>query len=248
MAKRADIVTVSTPTLARYFRALSNNVRVVRNSINPNLYGATTPRPEGDKPRLLYYAQAVRLRDYAGYPDDATGKWNGGYARAAVSDHKRDLRTVFMGAENDWERSLCRKYFDEVHPYANIREFPVALSNTHPDIGIAPLMGDMFDQGKSELHWLEYTMAGAATLAYRYNGDGPYNVIRDGVDGVLARGRSEWSNGVKRLLDPAFREDVASAARERVLADYDYRNRAREWKEVYEWAAEHPGYNRKETD
>jgi hypothetical protein len=243
MVRRADLVTVATPTLARYFSNLNPNTRVIRNSINPDLYKASVARPAGDLPRVLYYGQAARLRDYAGYPDDITVKWDGGYARWAVEEHRKGLRRVFMGAKPGEETRIISKYFDEVLPYAEIANFPQALSNAYPDIGLAPLGGDKFDQGKSELHWLEYSLAGAATIAYRYNNDGPYNMIRDGVDGVLARGRQEWSDGMKWLLDPSFREDIAAAAKERVLREYDYRNRAQEWADAFRWAAEHPGYH-----
>jgi glycosyltransferase involved in cell wall biosynthesis len=222
---------------------------------------ADEPRPEGSVPRVLYYGNGARLRDYMGWPADGTpnaaqlaaqdgksplnyGKWEGGYPYKAVSELRRQVRTVFLGAEPKTYDSIAR-LFTEVRPYVTgIPEFAKALANAHGDIGLSPLLGDSFDQAKSELHWLEYSLAGCATIATRYNGgpdNGPYNGIRHGVDGVLAKGRQEWIDGLKLLLDPSRRADIAAAARERVLREYNYLDRAKEWADVFKWAAEHRG-------
>lgn len=242
MAARADLVTVSTPELARRFGPLNANVRVVRNAVDASLYLPTEPRPDGDRVRVVYYGNASRMRDYEGYPD-VSGRWQSGYPKAAVKDHGQSVRTVFLGAENGQPTG-----WDETLPYVKgIEAFARALGNTHGDVGLAPVLGDDFDRAKSELHWLEYSAAGMATIATRCNGGpdaGPYNVIRDGVDGVLAKGRQEWSDGLRRLLEPSYRADVAGRARERVLSDYSHVQRAQEWRDALVWAADHAGIGR----
>ena len=71
-------------------------------------------------------------------------------------------------------------------------------------------------------------------------------VVRDGVDGLLARGKGEWHDAIRRLACSAtLREELAGRAKERVLAEYDYRVRAQEWADAFRWAAEHPGIGRK---
>jgi hypothetical protein len=101
---------------------------------------------------------------------------------------------------------------------------------------------DAFSRSHSELHWLEYSLAGAATVASRTMGGGPYEVIRDGVDGLLARNKAEWREQLRRLAgSPEMREDLAGRARERVMAEYDVRQRAAEWADAFRWAAEHAG-------
>jgi len=139
--------------------------------------------------------------------------------------------------------------FDEQHPYVtNIPEFCRALANSHGDIGIAPLGGDDFDHAKSELHWLEYALTDMAFIGQRYPGhEGPYNVVRHGTDGLLARGAQEWHDAVKALVGSRdLREQLAGAAKERVLAEYDYRERAKEWAEAFRFAAENPGIGKKQ--
>jgi hypothetical protein len=101
---------------------------------------------------------------------------------------------------------------------------------------------DDFDQAKSELHWLEYAMTGAAFIGERFRGDGPYQMVREGVDGMLARGRGEWYDAMKKLTrSKDLREQLAGAARERVLKEYHYKDRAKEWADAFKWAAENKG-------
>lgn len=237
MARSADLITTATPVLASRYAIYNRNIRVVRNAIDPSLYVKDTPRPPGDKPRLVYYGSTARMRDYA-------GKYLGhkdahGYAYEAVEAHRHLLTRVFIGTNVGTEAVIARM-FDEQTPYiANIAEFSKALANSHGDIGIAPLGGDDFDRAKSELHWLEYAMSDMAFIGQRYKGDGPYSVVRHGVDGLLARGSQEWHDAVKALATSKdLREQLAGAAKERVLAEYDYRVRAAEWADAFRWAAE----------
>ena len=73
-------------------------------------------------------------------------------------------------------------------------------------------------------------------------GGGPYDVIRDGVDGLLARNKAQWREQLTRLAtSPALREEMAGRARERVLAEYDVHRRVEEWAAAFRWAADHAG-------
>lgn len=243
MARNADVLTVTTPVLARAYGKYNPRVRIIRNAIDPDLYVRDTPRPPGDKPRLVYYGSTARMRDYA-------GKYLGhrdvpGYAYEAVEAHKHLLTRVFLGT-NVGTEAIIGRLFDEQTPYiTDIAEFSKALANSHGDIGIAPLGGDDFDRSKSELHWLEYAMSDMAFIGQRFKGDGAYSVVRPGVDGLLAKGAQEWHDAVKKLATSRdLREQLAGAAKERVLAEYDYRKRAVEWAEAFRFAAENPGIRR----
>ena len=242
MTRRADIVTVATPTLKESYGRYSNNIRVIRNAINPDLYVKDAPHPGGDKPRFVYYGSTARMRDYAGDRDER-GRRVGGYAHKAVEANRSKLHRVFLGT-NPGTEELIRMAFDEQHPYIEgIAAFSKALANLHGDIGIAPLVGDDFDRSKSELHWLEYAMTDMAFIGQRYKGEGPYSVVRDGVDGLLARGAQEWMDAIGKLASSKdLRDEMAGRAKERVLAEYDYRQRAAEWADAFRFAAENPGY------
>jgi len=242
MAKRADLVTVSTQVLANSYSRFNDNIRVIRNAVDPEIYKATQPRPDGDKVRMVYYGSTARMRDYAGFPEGPKRKWVGGYAAKAINDLRSDIRRIFLGVNPGTEQHVLPFFDEAVHYVEGIAKFCETLANTHPDFGVAPLMGDDFDRAKSELHWLEYAMVGAPTIAERMKGEAPYSMIRDGVDGLLAHGRQEWYDAVKKLTKSKdLREQIAGAAKERVLKEYHYKDRAKEWADAFKWAAENKG-------
>ena len=175
----------------------------------------------------------VRLRDYA-------------VAQAAVDAIAAEvptLRRVWLGAANE-PRVLAA--MDEVRPWvAGLPEFAAALVAARPDIGLAPLLDEPFNRAKSELHWLEYALAGAPTIVSGFAGPGPYDIVRDGVDGLVARSPADWDRHLRALVgSAALRADLAGRARERVTAEYDIANRALEWADAYRWAAGHAGAGR----
>lgn len=255
MARRADLITVSTPALAPWYSRYGDKerTRVIRNAIDPSLYQRVHPKPSTDRPRLVYYGSVARMRDYMG-KRVGVAEWKGsdGFAFLAVQANRDKLHRVLMGVEREHLQAgigvVLDTAFDEIHPYiSSIPAFSLALANVDGDIGIAPLSEDDFDRSKSELHWLEYALTGMAFIGQRFSGSNhPYSVVRDGVDGLLARGKEEWFQAVKRLAgSKQLRDDLAGAAKERVLAEYDYRQRAAEWKEAFVYAAEHAGIGKK---
>ena len=252
MVRRADLVTVSTPRLVRTYGQFNERIRVIRNAIDPSLYTTALPRPDtGDLVRLLYYGNTARLRDYAGKHATGQEKDGPGYAYLTVEEMKHRLHRIFIGTSPGTE-GVIGSIFEEQYGYMeDIPGFCAKIADVHPDIGIAPLGGDEFDRNKSELHWLEYSMAGAATIAHGFKGredEGPYNMIRHGVDGFLARTRQEWYDALKRLIkEPNLRADMAAAAKERVLAEYHYKDRAQEWADAFKWASEHRGIGAREA-
>lgn len=85
------------------------------------------------------------------------------------------------------------------------------------DIGICPLKRGGINRWKSDLKWLEYSAAGAATVATRLD---PYDSINHGRTGLLADDRDELAHHVAMLVgDEARRHAIASAAQRYVFAE-----------------------------
>jgi glycosyltransferase involved in cell wall biosynthesis len=231
LVRLADLVTVSTPVLASVLEPLTSRCLVVRNAIDLSLYPPTQQKeadPDGRPPRFLFYGSNVRRADFRLCSD----------ALARVVSAHPGARRIWVGAPSDAVGDLV----EEAYPYIQVgAEFARAISFLRPDVGLAPLSGSQFSRAKSELHWLEYSAAGAVTLATRFDGPGPYDVIRDGVDGVLAAD-ADWHKQLERLAaEPALRADLAGRAAERVRTEYSASERARDWAAAFQWASEHAG-------
>jgi glycosyltransferase involved in cell wall biosynthesis len=233
MLRLADLVTVASPVLATRVSRFNDSVRVIRNAVNPALYSTPTdPDNTKGETRVLYYGTTPRRGDYE-------------VCRSAVNRAARafpELRRIWLGSDSPSIRAVV----DEALPYvAGVPAFAAALVGAQPHIGLAPVLDEAFNRARSELHWLEYTLAGAATIASRTSEPGPYDAIRDGTDGLLASSRGEWLEALTRLAaSSTLREELAGHARERVLAEYTVDQRADEWADAYRWAADHAGRGR----
>lgn len=223
----ADVVTAATRVLAERMTPHTHGVvRVIRNAVDPAWYGSGPAEDLAGDPRVVYHGVPVRLRDYQ-------------VARPAVDRVAAEvtaMRRVWLGAAHE-PRVVA--YVDEVRPWVDgLAAFGAALVAARPDIGLAPLLDEPFNRAKSELHWLEYAMAGAPTVATAFSGPGPYDVIRDGEDGLLARTTADWEGALRALAGSReLRAEIAGRARERVLADYTVAGRSTEWADAYRWAA-----------
>ncbi|MGD0862768.1 MAG: glycosyltransferase [Candidatus Limnocylindrales bacterium] len=239
--REAALLTVSTPAMERVAQRFNPNVRVIRNAITA-AFVPNRPRPDGPT-RLVWYGVLGRERDFTGSPLRPGERAS--YCRQGVQDHRAKLRTICLGWNThypDAEAQLRAAGFDELHPVVDWRVWEQTLANAYPEIGVAPLRVNAYNACKSELHWLEFAAAGAPCVCERWRGGpGPYDVVRDGVDGFLARGRAEWSDAIGKLIDsPALRAEIAGRARERIIAEYDPRQRVEQMISAWTWAAEHP--------
>lgn len=257
LARMADVVTVATPYLAGLYGPwAAERPWVLRNAVDPCAYrpvasiyppnspetgrdgteyhpvaqqAATGPRnrPEATT-RIVAYGMGARMLDLwadRGYPVGALER-----ARASGLVH-----TAFLGSTD-----VMPGLFDEaVGHVADPAAWPQALAGQRPDVVMAPLADSLFAHGKSELHWLEATACGAALIASDLR-PGPYEPARGAA--VLCRTRSEWEEGLMRLVqDGSYRHQLVAESLDRVAQRYTLQGRAAEWLEAIRWTADHRG-------
>jgi len=87
------------------------------------------------------------------------------------------------------------------------------------DVNLAVLVPGEMNDCKSEIKWLEAAVSGVPSVvsaSARYR-----EVVRDGVDAVLAQTSAEWREALFRLVDdPGLRDRIGARARERARSDY----------------------------
>ncbi|MFQ5456845.1 MAG: glycosyltransferase, partial [Myxococcota bacterium] len=77
-------------------------------------------------------------------------------------------------------------------------------------------------RGKSATKLLQYMACGVPAVASAVGAN--RDIIKDGMNGILARGEASWSGALLALADdPALRAQLGREGRATVVADYDVR-------------------------
>jgi hypothetical protein len=100
-------------------------------------------------------------------------------------------------------------------------------------IGIAPLPDTLWERGKCGVKILQYMAAGAPVVASPV---GVHNkLVRNGVNGFLARDESDWIDRLSELMaDKSLREKLGARGRQTVLEHYDVPVAAERLAKVFE--------------
>lgn len=146
-----------------------------------------------------------------------------------LDEKKYSVQFIFMGmmpAEFDYQRNPeALAYGNSVlqFPSCPLMHYPGALNLIAPDIALMPLVDNIFNQSKSNIKYLEMTMASAVCIA---SDVGPYeDTIQNGFDGYLCSGEDDWYIRINRMLDDV----VASRIRFGNVLTNAYMKVEREW-------------------
>lgn len=213
--KAADLVTVNTPAMAAVVRKHNPHVAVMEDRIDgerwvpPNF---TRFEDQGLVPRDLRH---LRIKTTVGV--------------AGGSSHDLDwavLGPVWRRISYDYPGvefvtvGHCPDYLAEAVPSNRLTRIGFAPIDLYQrgyaflDIGCAPLADTVFNRSKSPIKWLEYSLAGAATVASPlvYG-----RVIDDLKTGIIASTETDWYEGIAQLLDTATRRAMVKRARSAVI-------------------------------
>jgi len=219
-----DGIIVSTPWLAKRYRAFNSRVWVCRNGLDLGRYNLSRP----DRPGV------------------AIG-WSGGTGHlkaampwlqevATVMEQRPEARFVSVG--QPFANSFIKRFGAErclSMGFAPLDTYPAAM--TIFDIALAPAGKGNFYRGKSDLRWLE---AGALGIPVIADPD-VYPDIEHGVTGFHAATPAELQKTLLELIDDeATRKRVGAAARAFVREHRDMRVMAGQWADVLNEAVSAP--------
>ena len=203
----ADEVWCSTPDLGRRIASLGRaRIQVLPNSLDPELWGVDEPsrnqRPSGTPLRLLYMGTRTHDHDYA-----------------FLHQVMEALHLQMPGAV---ELTLIgvRSRDSDCPPWLQVLSAPAHVGASYPafvhwliqqerfDIGLAPLMANVFNNCKSPIKVLDYAAIGLPTLA----SDMPAytHSLTNDVDCFHAANEVEvWQDALRTLMtEPERRQRV----------------------------------------
>lgn len=216
--KESDGLITSTPYLAEIYRDFNENVSVIPNSIDFALWD----RLEGkDRP-------GIRIG------------WAGG------ANHDDDLKILeeIIPAINKLHKNIkwvflhgCPKYLREspgveFHKlWTKIDKYPKKLASLDFDIGIAPLVDNAFNRGKSNLRWLEYSALRIPTVASNVGNFA--ETIKHSIDGFLADDATQFIDHLDLLIkDRKLRRQIGLSAHERIRKDFNVDDTVKKYVEI----------------
>lgn len=231
----ADVVTVSTPGLADWYSQYNDNVVVLPNYLDWEMWREVPLQCEVERPRVR--VGWMGWLEWRGGDLECLRSWIGGWLR----EHP-DVDFVSIGERHGNAKALRKSGHVSVHDYLDIPKRQRVTVKAAPfqdlakitatiDIGLVPLEINAFNQCKSYLKGLEYAAAGIPCIAspseqYR-------EFVREGVDGFLASEPEEWMGRLDELVgDDELRRNMGRAAREKA-ASLTIQKEWRQWETAW---------------
>lgn len=213
LIRGADEVSVSTDVLKHRLGALHDRIVVVPNELDDALWTAGAPVPSApilpvDEVRVLYMGSSTHADDLALLRDVFTG--------LTARDGRRIVLDVVGVSESD------AAWFTRVPIPRSFDQYPrlVAWLRGEADrwhLAVAPLRETPFNEAKSDLKFLEYTLLGLPTIASRV---GPYKALDQHGATLVPNNVEAWRSAILASVDdPAGSRLSLATSRSHVLAE-----------------------------
>ena len=221
---RADLVTVSTPALAKRYGA-HGRVQVIDNYVPARYLDITKPTDQLPGTAVGWSGSTVT------HPDDLEATC--GRIGQLVSD--TGCRFEVVGTGYRVQEALCLPRAPEATGWLPLDDYPAALARL--DVGIVPLARHPFNEAKSHLKGLEMAAVGVPFIA---TPTGPYEQLYRAGIGLLADNPNDWyEHGRRLVLHADARQALGDRFREKVAEAWTVERNAWRWWDAWRSALDH---------
>ncbi len=200
-------ITVSTNKLKDIYSEFNKNIVVIPNHLPKFLWGddvtcKVREISKNEKPRILYQGSDNHFCTKKMF--DETGLNGGDFGNDLLSFIKKTIdkyQWIFMGGFPLELKSLIDNGKIEYHKWQSIFEYPKYIKNIKPDLCLAPLQKNIFNECKSNIKNLEYVALGVPSV---YTNIEPYKntILKSNTDEEMI------SHIEKIITDPDLSKDV----------------------------------------
>ena len=220
----SDGLIVSTPYLAEMYKGINEKIYVVPNSIDFKVWDGLS-RKRSPRIRIGWIGGGTHGPDLEmiapsirNVLDKYKDVWF--YCIHGVPQIYKDMPKVY------WTRS-----------WAKINLYPRFMASYKFDIGIAPLIDNNFNRGKSNLRWLEYSALKIPCVA------SPLpdfkRVIKHEKNGYLAESEKDWVGYLSQLIEnESKRKAVGDSAYDTIKKDFNVSKNARHYMQLLKEVAQ----------
>jgi len=216
----ADIVVVTSQALRNLYSMCNKNVVIIPNCVSEDMF-RDKPKVKNDKVRLLWSGSSSHLGDLELIREPLV---------RLVKDLGDKIELHFQGPLN------FNEIFEELpikaYPSVPYGEYLDLIQDINPDIALAPLRENGFNDARSEVKYLQMSIMESAFVGSSF---GPYaTCIDDGHDGMLATGSESWFTKLKQLVESEdLRNTVTKNAIANVKSNFMIEKNLHRWRQLF---------------
>jgi glycosyltransferase involved in cell wall biosynthesis len=218
----ADMVTTTTYYLADQLRVYNDNVTVLPNSMDLDRWELPYLKNDTGKIRIGWAGSITHLEDFKMIVAPLK----------KIAKEFKNVQFIIIGDPRVAE--LLDGCQVEMMTGVPFDAWPSKLYSLRLDIGLAPLTNTFFNKCKSNIKWMEYSIASVpgifSPIVYSFPND-PF----DGIYGQIAENEDQWYRCIKNyIISPELREDIAKKARSCVTTSHTMKTNGHLWLQAYE--------------
>jgi hypothetical protein len=153
----ADEVWVTTNSIKKEYKFFNRNIRVIPNAHNDYLYPIKNKKPFNKDTKIAAY------RGGASHEDDVYQNIN---SIVETINENTDWEFRFQGSRFKFIENRTNDNHTYTDPFT-IMQFYKSYHELNPNIAFFPLLNNVFNNGKSNISFLEATYAGSAFMGNR---------------------------------------------------------------------------------
>lgn len=221
--RSATAMTVSTQPLVEAYSEYNKNIHVLENYCDVNDWNFK--KVKTDRIVIGWAGSQTHEADFAILEPVIRQVWE--------KYGKKIVFAICGGIPPKLTKNLPEGSFVVFSGTKTMKDYHKRLADWGFDIGLAPLVKNVFNDGKSHGKWLEYSMYRIPLVASNW---GPYKRnVREGVTGFLADSTEDWVNRISQLVDSKeTRERIGQTAYDVAVKDYQWRDHAWRWGEIFD--------------
>jgi len=227
--EKVDVITVTTEALAEHYRQYNDNVVVLPNYMD-----------------YMWWGEPLKIKNHGqlriGWMGSKSHKADLEFIAPVMKRVMKEFDFVkfifcgFGGKSGIYGKDIFKDIPPakrEYYPGVNLEYWPYKSKTLGLDIGIAPLVDDGFNAGKSAIKYYEYSANGVPgvysdTIVYR-------DTVKHGVTGFLAKTPDDWYKYLEKLIvDTQVRKIIRRDAFQDVFDNYNLEDHYKKWVSLYE--------------